>query len=130
MVIAARSYLDSGNFKVNLRTDENCSMLTYLDLAIAPSSIATDSAFPTISGNVMKLETVMSANMSMTPSSAQVTDTSHKVYLFEELSAVSSTTNDSGGISTIKDSHNEIIEVYVDGMNYEQNSDDTSSPES
>ena len=35
MVIAARSYLDLGYVKVNLRTDENCPTLTYLDLAIA-----------------------------------------------------------------------------------------------
>ena len=50
MVIAAISCLDLGNFKV--RTDENCSMLTYLDLTIAPSSIVTKSALPTISGNI------------------------------------------------------------------------------
>ena len=72
----------------------------------------------------------MSANMSTTTSSAQVTDTSNKVHFFEELSAVSSTTTDSGGISTIKDSHNEIIKGYVDSKNYEHNSDNTSQPES
>ena len=47
MVFAAQSYLDMGKFKVDLRTvtDENCSTLTYyLDLTIAPSSIATESA--------------------------------------------------------------------------------------
>ena len=122
MVIAARSYLDLGNFKANLRADENCSTLTYLDLAIAPSSIAAESAFPT-SGNDMKPETVMSANMAMTTSSAQVTGIKRKVYFFKELSAVLSTTTDSGGTNTTKDSHNEFIKSYVDSKNYEHISD-------
>ena len=131
MVIAARSYLELGIFKVNLRTDENCSTLTYLDLAIAPSSITTESAFPRISGNNMKAKTVTSASMAMKTSSAQVKDTSSlKVYFFKESPAVLSTTTDSGWINTIKDSHNEFIKSYVDSKNYKQISDATSLPES
>ena len=66
----------------------------------------------------MKPETVMSANMAMTTSSAQVKDTSsRKVYFFKESPAVLSTTTDSGGINTIKGSHNEFIKSYVDSKN-------------
>ena len=88
MVIAARSYLDLGNFKVNSRTGKKYSTLTYSDLTIAPSSIATESAFPKISGNMVKPKTVMSANMAMTTSSTQVTDTNSRKYFCRESPAV------------------------------------------
>ena len=78
----------------------------------------------------MKPETVISANMAMTTSSAQVTDiSSRKVYYVQESPAVLSTTTNSGGINAIKDSHNEFIMNYVDSKNYEHISDATSSTE-
>ena len=131
VVIAARSYLDLGNFKVNLRTEENCSTLTYLDLAIHCSikhrdGISLSDNIGTYSG----AETVMPAKMAMVTSSAQVTDIKRKVSFFKELPAVLSTTTDSGGINTITNSHNRFIKSYVDSKNYEHIPDDTSSPES
>ena len=60
----------------------------------------------------------------------RVTGIKRKVYFFKELSAVLSTTTDSGGTNTTKDSHNEFIKSYVDSKNYEHNSDNTSQPES
>ena len=118
VTIAAQSYFDFGNFEVSLRREKKCSALTCLDLAIAPSSIATTSAFPTLS-------------VTSETSTAQVTDTSSReVYLFKESSAVLSTTTDSGEINTIKDSHNEFIKSHVNSKNYEHISDNASSPES
>ena len=100
-------------------------------MAIALSSIATESAFPTISLTFVKPETVMSAKMAMTTSSSQVTDTSsRKVYFFKESPAVLSTTTYSRGINIIKGPLNEFIKGYVDSKNYEHTSDDTSSTES
>ena len=100
-------------------------------MAIALSSIATESAFATISLTFVKPETVMSAKMAMTTSSSQVTDTSsRKVYFFKESPAVLSTTTYSRGINIIKGPLNEFIKGYVDSKNYEHTSDDTSSTES
>ena len=130
LVIAPISYLDLGNFKVNSSTDKNCSLLTYLDLAIGPSSIATESAFSTRSGNRMKSEAVASLNMAMTTQSAQVTDTSSRNVFFKQSRAVLSATTDSKGMNTIKDSLNEIIKGYVGNKDYEHISDDNLSPKS
>ena len=72
----------------------------------------------------------MPANMAMT-SSAQVTDTSsRKVHFLNESPAVLSTTTDSRGMDSVKDSHNGFIMSYVDSKNDEHISHDTSSPES
>ena len=63
MVIAARYYLDMETFKVDARTEKKVVVHTSTgwDLAIALSSVATESAFPTISGNDMKPEHVVSS---------------------------------------------------------------------
>lgn len=47
MVIAARSFLDLGKFKVSLRKDGLSSTLNHLDLTVPPKSVETEGAFPT-----------------------------------------------------------------------------------
>ena len=55
---------------------------------------------------------------------------SRQVYFFQESPAVISTTTDSGGLNTIKDSHRDVIKSHVESENYEHISDDTASLES
>ena len=101
---AAISSMDMGRFRVDLRTDEKCSTLTHLDLAIAPSSTATESVFIIISGTKSKPEIFMSANMGTTKPSAQAMDrSSRKVCAFEQSPAVLPSTTDLEGIDTKSD---------------------------
>ena len=48
--IGPTSFLDLGVFKIPLRPDETCDTMFHFDLAIASDSVATQHAFPTISG--------------------------------------------------------------------------------
>lgn len=122
MMIASKSYLGIGKLQVDLRTNKSCSTLTRLEFAIAPSSIATESVFTTMSGTKLKPEIVVTANVAAAKSSAQALDiSSRKVSFFEQSLAVLPTTTDSGRIDTMSDSYTEFIKDkgYVDNKGHE-----------
>ena len=128
MIIAARSHLDLENSRSTYLQTKN--VLHWHTWIWPEKNITTESVFTTISGATVEPDTVMSASMAMTTSSARVTDTSSRtVSFFKQSSAVSSTTTNSWGINITKNSHNEFIKDCVEKKDCEHTSDDSSSPE-
>ena len=59
MIIATKPYLDMGAFAIPLRKDSHCSSLHHLDLTAGATSRTPKTAFPTISSEKIKPETVL-----------------------------------------------------------------------
>ena len=56
-----------GALAIPLRKDSHCSSLHYLDLTTGATSRTLETAFPTISDNFFKQETVLDVHTSTTP---------------------------------------------------------------
>eukprot|EP00903_Cladosiphon_okamuranus_P019947 g18331.t2 len=71
--IGPTSFLDVGVFKIPLRPDEACDTMFHFDLAIAPDSVATQHAFPTISGADLPPENANTVSATASSTSAPTT---------------------------------------------------------
>eukprot|EP00903_Cladosiphon_okamuranus_P012044 g11309.t1 len=71
--IGPASFLDVGVFKIPLRPDEACDTMFHFDLAIAPDSVATQHAFPTISGADLPPENANTVSATASSTSAPTT---------------------------------------------------------
>eukprot|EP00903_Cladosiphon_okamuranus_P021648 g19902.t1 len=71
--IGPTSFLDVGVFKIPLRPDEACDTMFHFDLAIAPDTVATQHAFPTISGADLPPENAITVSATASSTSAPTT---------------------------------------------------------